>query len=411
MQRRIGSSRPAFGRRSFLVGGGVALLSVAACGSSTGAGAGKLKIGASLPLTGQGADAADMGYKGYQVWQKVVNDAGGLLGRQVELTILDDGFDQNTVVANYNRLISQERVDLLIGTFSSFLNLPASAIAERHGMVYIEPSGGANEIFERGLKRLFFSQPGTTETSHEIFSEFVESLPAADRPATAAYLNQDDPSTDLPVQNFQKRLAKAGIRTVYGQKYPPDTTNFDAIANSIRQAAPDLLIHGALETDGYGLVQSLQKVGFTPRMLYQTRAPTSTDTYPEAIGKANTEGIFTFGAWHPAARYPGNAEFVKAFTAQFTESPAEDAANSYTAVQVLQAGVEAVGKIDQDAIAKWLHANTVDTIVGPLKWDERGVPDGAPLLMQWQKGTLEVVGPPQAATVDAAVLAKPAWTA
>ncbi|MFI6297162.1 amino acid ABC transporter substrate-binding protein [Nonomuraea sp. NPDC050790] len=392
-------------RRSFLIG--ASLLSLTAACASPGGSSGSLKIGASLPLTGPAADVADPGHKGYQVWQSQINARGGLLGRKVEFVILDDGFDQNTVVSNYNRLISQDRVDLLIGTFSSFLNLPASTVADRNRMLYIEPSGGAAEIFSRGHTRLFFSQPGTTDTAHRPFAGYVEGL--SRRPATAAYLHQDDPSTDVPVRNLRKTFEGLGIRTVYGQKYPPDTKNFDAIANAIRQSGPALLVHGALEVDGAAVVQALQRVGFTPEILYQTRAPSSVNTYPKAVGEPNTEAIFTAGSWHPAAKYPGNAEFVTGYREQFGQEPSEDAANSYTAAQVLQAGVEAVGRLDQDAIAAWLHANTVQTIVGPLKWDRRGVPDGSLLLMQWQAGKLEVVAPASAATAASVIASKPSW--
>jgi branched-chain amino acid transport system substrate-binding protein len=397
-------------RRAFLAATGLAFVS-AGCGSgSSGSGSSSpIKIGASLPLTGPVADVAKPGYQGYQAWRKKINDAGGLLGRHVEFVVYDDQFDQNTVVANYNRLISQDKVDLLIGTFSSFLNLPASAVAERNGMVYIEPSGGADEIFTRGFTRLFFAQPGTTPSVPDRFVEYLTSLPSGERPKTAAYPTQNDPSADVPVKVFRLRLEALGIRTVYSADYPPDTTNFDALANAIRQANPDLVIHGALEPDGIALVQSFQKVGFSPAMFFQTQAPTGVKTYPAGIGAANTQGIFTAGTWHPKADYRGNAEFVSAYKAQFGEEPSEDAANSFTAAQVLQAAVESVGRIDQGAIANWLHGNAVETIVGSLKWDERGVPNGSLLLMQWQNGALEVVAPATAATSTTVIRPKPAW--
>lgn len=106
----------------------VTLLVATACGSgqSSGAGDGAIKVGASLPLSGPVADSSKPAYEAYKLWRYEVNEEGGLLGRDVELNVLDDGFDQNTVVTNYNRLIAQDRVDLLLGTFSSKLNLPAS---------------------------------------------------------------------------------------------------------------------------------------------------------------------------------------------------------------------------------------------------------------------------------------------
>ena len=101
--------------------------------------------------------------------------------------------------------------------------------------------------------------------------------------------------------------------------------------------------------------------------------------------------------------------FVEGFTEQFGHAPVEDAANSYTAGQVLAAGVEAVGELDQPAMADWLHANTVDTIVGPLSWDESGRPDGELLLGQFQGGELRIVAPADAATADV-ILVKPDWS-
>ena len=89
--------------------------------------------------------------------------------------------------------------------------------------------------------------------------------------------------------------------------------------------------------------------------------------------------------------------------------PTEDAANSYTAAQVLGSAVKAVGSLNQAALSNWLHSHTVATIVGPLKWDKAGVPDGSLLLAQWQDGALQVVAPAAAATSKSIVIAKPVW--
>ncbi len=125
---------------------GAMVLGIAACGGDDAGGGGDsdepIRIGASLPLTGEFSQPGSAAEQGYKVWQETVNAEGGLLGREVELVIKDDASNQNTVVADYNALISQDQVDLLLGTFSSLLNLPASAVAERNQMVYVEPAGG-----------------------------------------------------------------------------------------------------------------------------------------------------------------------------------------------------------------------------------------------------------------------------
>src|SRR5690606_13469773 len=133
--------------------GSLLVVGLAACGGDDGSGGSEdpIRIGASLPLTGEFSQPGQAALEGYEIWRDLVNEKGGLLGRPVELVIKDDASNQNTVVADYNALISQDRVDLLLGTFSSLLNLPASAVAERNQMLYVEPAGGSPEIFSRGF--------------------------------------------------------------------------------------------------------------------------------------------------------------------------------------------------------------------------------------------------------------------
>src|SRR3954468_3607305 len=150
--------------------------------SGGGGGSGTIKIGASLPLTGEFSEPGKAAKQGYEVWQAMVNDKGGLLGRKVELVIKDDASNQNTVVSDYNALISGDKVDLLLGTFSSLLNLPASAVAERAQMLYVEPAGGAPEIFERDYQYLFFAQQATADHQGDLFVDYILNLPEKDRP-------------------------------------------------------------------------------------------------------------------------------------------------------------------------------------------------------------------------------------
>jgi branched-chain amino acid transport system substrate-binding protein len=400
----------------FAVTTALAVTAVAACGSAASSGsaagqasAGPITIGMSLPMTGPVADVSKSGYQGYELWATQVNADGGLLGRKVKLDMLDDGFDPNQTAADYTRLISQDHVNLLLGTFSSLLNAPASAIAARQGMLYVEPSGGAATLFTRGFTDLFFAQPGTTTSLPDQFVAWVASLPASQRPATAAYVTQDDPSASPAVAVFRTRLQALGVKTVYYQVYDPSTTNFDSIATAIAHDRPQMIIQGAVADDGAQFVRSLQKIDYNPKILFQTNAPTD-EAYPSAIGgAASANGVFTAQSWSSTATYPGNQGFVQAYTKMFGAPPTEDAANSYTAGQVLQAAVKAVGSLDQQALANWLHNHTVSTIVGPLKWDKAGDPEGSLLLSQWQHGTLQIVAPASAATSTTILLSKPAW--
>jgi branched-chain amino acid transport system substrate-binding protein len=390
-------------------------LLAAACGGGDGDGqAGgesrdPIVIGASLPLTGEFSQPGGAAKRGYEVWLEMVNEKGGILGRPVQLTVLDDASEQNTVVADYTKLITRDKVDLLLGTFSSLLNLPASAVAERNRMVYVEPAGGAPAMFERGFRYLFFAQQATAPHQADVFVDWVKSLPAGQQPKTAAYPTQDDPFAKPVIDTMRKALEAAGVKTVYATVYPPETTSFDTIANTIKARNPDLVAQGAVFEDGVGLVRSLIKTGFSPQTLFQTSAPSNSDQYAKGVGEANTEGVFYTVSWSPEATYPLNQDFVRRYQQKFNQVPEEDAADAFAAAQVLQAGVEAVGAIDQDKIAEWLHANKVDTILGPLSWDQTGAPQSDFLLAQWQGGKSEIVLPEGVATADSVVLPKPAW--
>jgi len=378
-------------------------------GGDDGGGGGPIKIGISLPLTGEFSQPGEAANQGYEVWSETVNGEGGLLDRQVELIVRDDASDQNTVVADYNALITREDVDLLLGTFSSLLNLPASAAAERNRMLYIEPAGGAPEIFERDFQYgPFFTQQATADKQGDLFAEYVLALPENERPKTVAYPVLDDPFTLPVVEALKATFEEAGLETVYEETYPASTSNFDSIANSVKSANPDLVVNGAQFDDGIGFSRSLSKVGFQPKMLFQTNAPSFGTQYSDGIGVENTEGTFFAISHTPDADTPGNAEFVKAFEAKFGEPPAEDAADAYASGQVLQAAVDGVGSIDdQLALADFLRENTVETILGPLEWEDTGAPIGEFLIGQWQNGKAEIVLPEDAATSEEIIAVRP----
>jgi branched-chain amino acid transport system substrate-binding protein len=395
----------------------MAVLAAAGCGDDDddgggggGGGGGEasgepIKVGASLPLTGEFSEPGKAARQGYEVWEAMVNESGGLIdGRPVEMVIKDDQSNQNTIVADYNALISQDQVDLLLGTFSSLLNLPASAVAERNRMLYVEPAGGAPELFDRDFRFLFFAQQATADKQGEVWANYITELPENERPKTAAYPTLDDPFAQPTSEGIEAILEPAGIETVYRETYTIDNPNLDGIANALKSRNPDLVVHGATFEDGVGMVRALRKANFTPKMLYQTTAPSLGDQYAEAIGAQTTEGIF-YGVSHSKeADTPGNPEFVAKYREMFGgEEVPEDAADAYAAAQVLQAAVDAVGTIERERqleLADWLRENEVDTILGPLSWDDAGRPEGEFLVGQWQSGVPEIILPEEAATTE-----------
>jgi len=382
-----------------------AALALAGCSAdNTGGGADDaLTIGASLPLTGEFSQGGLDTQQGYEVWEALTNEAGGLLGRDVEIIVRDDATNQNTVVTNYNALIDEDQVDLLLGTQSSLLNIPGSAVAEQAGMLYICPSCGSPDMYNRGFEYIFFSQQALAAAQADVFAAWVAALPEDQRPATAAYPTLDDPFARPVIEGAEKILSAAGIETVYQDVYPATTKNFDAIVNAIVDSGAEMVVQGSQFEDGVNMVLSMDRAGLQPEIFYQSSSPSYGEQYIEGVGGADAaEGVMFSVSYHVDAETDGNEEFVAKYKELFGgDVPPEDAADGFAAGQVLAAAVEAVGSTDdQAALAEWLHDNEVDTILGPLSWNADGSPTGAFLIGQWQGGESEIVLPEDAATSD-----------
>src|SRR5712671_1024756 len=167
----------------------MALLVLSACGSTPTTTSNQpktpIKIGISLSLSGDFSADGKAFQQGYQLWADTVNSHGGVLGRQVQLDILSDASSTTQVVTNYQKLITVDHVDLVLGPYSSLLTKPASVVAKRYGYAMVEGSGGAPTVFNRGLHNIFdVSVP--IANSLVSFAQYVTSLPASQRPATAA---------------------------------------------------------------------------------------------------------------------------------------------------------------------------------------------------------------------------------
>ncbi len=386
-----------------------------------------IRIGASLPLTGQFSIPGSKHRDGYELCVKLINESGGLLGRPVELVVNDNRSDTETTVAQYERFINVDKVDLLFGTFSSLLTFPASTVAEQAQMVYPVPSGGALRIWERGFKYIFYFQQNAGEY---IGSAPVNTLryyrdkgviPEDEFPKTAAVVHADDffanaitnglvggevaiPGTDTVVDLSPGFLAEAGIEVAFEQQWPEGYSDWLTLANSIKSSNADLLMAGTASPDeAIQLVRALQTVGYNPKALWMSQGTQS--EFHDNLGKA-VNGIMIHTAWHPVAGFEGllagkpfsNQDFIEAFRAEFGRDPDEDEAIPFALCQGMEQAVRGAGTTDNQAIRDWLAARTKDdpvrTVMGDFYWDERGLPIGRNHLMtQWQNEELKFIYP------------------
>jgi branched-chain amino acid transport system substrate-binding protein len=368
-------------------------------------------IGVSLPLTGDFAEPGKGVQRGYEAWAAHVNENGGLLGRQVELVIVDDQSSADRVASDYERLINQDGVDLVFGPFSTRLVVPAAQVAQDYGFLFVEPAGAAAEVFEQGFDNLFYAAPAIADDHYNHLADHILALPDDERPETIAVASMDDPFAQGTAYGLRDALAAEGIEVVVDEVYPPNTTDFSGIAAKIADSEADLLVVGSQYQDGVNLVVALQQQGYQPEMAAISGAPTNAE-FPAAIGD-KTEGILAPTGYTPDAPYPSNEEFVAAYTAEHDAEPAEDEANAWTTGQVVAAAVEAVGCADaspecQQQLIDWLHENEVETVVGPLSWDAQGRPQSAHLIQQYVDGEITIVLPDDVKEADL-VHPKPEW--
>jgi branched-chain amino acid transport system substrate-binding protein len=397
--------------------GGTALLLLAGCasaGGGGGSGAGSsstLVIGASVSLTGDFSDSGKAIQRGYQLWVDAVNAKGGVLGRKVQIKIVDDASSPTQVVTNYQNLINKDHVDLTFGPFSTLLTIPASKVAKRYGYAFLAPAGGGPAVFAQNLDNFFFVQPAPTTRSGDVFANYILSLPAAQRPRTAAYAELDDPFSAPIAENIRARFEAAGITTVYKQVYPSETQDMSPIIAAIAAKHPDVIVGGTQSEDAYAQVKGLVQLKYNPRFMFQSNGANSPLEFPDKVGAANTEGIMSSADWYPGSTATGSTDFVSRYvkanggTAQQID---DSTAEAYAVGQLVEEVAAKEKKIDNATIISALHSGSWPTLLGNLSWSANGAPTGEFNLVQWQHQKLLPVYPSAVAQV-APEQPKPNW--
>jgi branched-chain amino acid transport system substrate-binding protein len=409
--RRPGSRRARLLAAAATIAVGAVALAGCSSGSTVSSSSSPLKIGISLSLTGDFSDSGKAAQRGYDLWADVTNKAGGVLGRQVKLTIVDDASSPDQVVTNYTNLITQNKVDLVFGPYSSLLTVPASRVASRYHYAFIEPAGGGPSVFAQKLTNLFFVQPAPTTKGGDVFANYILSLPASQRPKTAGYAKLDDPFSAPIAESIQKRFEAAGIKTVYDQTYPAETADMTPIMSGMAAANPDVVIGGSQEADSFAQIKAMIQLKFNPKWLFESNGVNSPGDFPAAVGIANTEGAFSSADWYADSTIAGSTKFIADYTAKYGGTAQKidpTSAEAYSAGLLLSQVAKKTGKIDNPTIIKTLHTGTWPTLVGNLSWDQYGAPQGAYLLIQWINGKLTTVFPASTAQ-HAPVAPKPHW--
>src|SRR5690349_6393044 len=384
--------------------------------SSSGATKSPILIGTSLSLTGDFSVDGQAFERGYNLWVKEINKSGGLLGHKVTLKIVNDNSDPGTVTTNYTQLISADHAAFVFGPFSTLLTAPAAQVAARNHYAFIEGAGGGPLVFSLKLPNLFAVSPVIANQLIP-FAEWVAALPSSERPKTAAYPMVDDPFAVPMVQNAQKILENAGIKTVYSKVFPAENPAYKAGADQMAAMKPDMVVIGSPDVPGVqAIFKALQQQHFNPKILAASAGPDQGAAFLSAIGGAkNATGTMVPNGWYAGMPNSLSQQFVKDYNAKYGGTPADinaDAAEAYSVGETLAAAVNATKSLSNPKVISYLHSGvTVQTVQGPAKFDAVGENIVAShFIFQWQHGAKFVQVLPTSAQGSVAIVnPKPPW--
>ncbi len=348
-------------------------------------------LGATTSETGPLAEDADYQNRGVELGIAVANAGGGWLGRKLELKLYDDKSDPGTAVRLYTRLITADRVDLLLGPYSSGITQAVAPLINKYGYATIEPGASLPDIFTEGNKWNFQGIASSLEYLSEV-------LPIAKQggAGTAAVLALKSAYSLACYKARIEQAQKLGMKVVYQTTYSLPQPDFAAIGLAIKNAHPDVVLGCTYYPDAVGLALALHDQGFAPHYLAETIGPVEA-AFTKAVGPL-ANGIISNTGWWFNFKTPGNAEFIAAYKAKFNSEPDYHAAAGFTAVEVLGAAVEATKSLDQEKIRDWLLHHSVPTIQGTFKVDANGLSDGfVQDLVQVQDGVIKLITPPELA--------------
>jgi branched-chain amino acid transport system substrate-binding protein len=395
--------------------------STSASSSSSASNSTPITIGASLSLTGDFSADGQAFERGYQLWASNVNKSGGLLGRQVQLTILNDNSSPTQVATNYTTLFGSNHVDLAFGPFSSLLTTPSASVAAHYGYALVEGAGGAPSVFASPANvatHNVFDVSLPIEDELIPFVNWVASLPPSERPKTAAYPMADDPFADPPVQLAQQKLQALGVKTVYSKIFPAESASYKPAADQVAATGAQAVLLGSTDVPTVAaFMQAFEQQHYNPKMFICAAGPDQGAAFTSAVGKGNATGMMVPNGWYPGYTNPESQTMVNDYVAKYGGSPSDinaDVAEAYSVGQVMAQAVMATGGTDNAKIISYLHSGvTINTVQGPVKFDELGKnSSAAAFTFQWQSaGTaFNQVLPTSAAGSVAIINPKPNWT-
>jgi branched-chain amino acid transport system substrate-binding protein len=398
------SVRTGFSRRRVLgiggAAGSLAALTLAGCGgdsaaggSASGSGGGgaekpSVTIGASISATGANARMAQFQKEGYELWAEQVNARGGLLGRPVKLALVDDASEPTNGTMLYDKLIAEDKVDLILGPYANSVAQAASTVAEKARYPMISAGASASDIWKRNYKHVF----GVFAIPESYFYGVID-LAAKSDLKKIAIVNEDTVFPNATAGGTAAYARSKGLQVVYQEKYPTKATDLSTLLGKVKAAAPDVLLGASYEPDSILLTKQMKELDVNVKLL-SFSIGAATAEFSQGLGPL-ADGVIGPSVWEPELKTTGNKEFVDSFKKKWSHDPTFQAATGFAGGQILEAAIASAKSLDREKLRDALASLETTTILpGKYKVDDTGTQTGhTPVLIQWQGTTKVIVAP------------------
>jgi len=350
-----------------------------------------IRIGATMSQSGSYSTQGVAARNGYLLCEEHINNRGGLLGREVEFLIYDDESDSDTAIGLYQRLITEDEVDAVMGPYGSTLTEAVAPVTEEHRMVQISPLAATSSIWEQGRRYIFMVLPPA-----ELFLAGLIEMASSNGLNAVAVIQEDALFPRAAGSGAVEMAEEMGMNIILNETYPSGTDDFSELLTRIEDKNAEVLGMAASSLDDFiTLVRQMKEQNIHVKMFGTSGAVSE---FQEALG-ASAEYTYGLSAWEPSLPNPGINEFVEAYEQKFEMSPSFHAAGAYGSCQIFMEAIEKAGTLNQDAIRGELLDLETTTIFSNYAVDERGYQiANTGLFIQWQDGEKIVVWPEEFST-------------
>ncbi len=346
-----------------------------------------LKIGASLSLTGTYAKPGTYQKEGYEICADELNAKGGLLGRKVEFVMYDDQSSTQTAQRLYEKLITEDKVEAVMGPYSSAVTESVAGISEKYKKVMVSPLAATTSIFRQGRKYIFM-----VISPAEFYLEGLVDMGAKRGLKTIAIVNEDTLFPKATVVGTEELAKKRGLQVVLREAYPKGNTDFSALLVKIKAVNPDIIAAATYFDDAVAITRQMKELNVNPKMFGVTVGGDIPEFY--TLLKQNAEYVYGSTQWDEVLPYPGQKEFLSAYQKKFKHEPSYHAAAGYAGCLIYAEGVKRAKSLDADLVRAELLKLKIRTAFGDYAVDHDGFQTAHKMVMiQWQDGKRVVVWP------------------